>query len=100
MDAAALDAVPELCRQTRAAIDRLAALIAATAPAAEIVFAAAELADFRASWERSCEVVNGSAGLFASMRRQSLREGAARRDAELAAARETGGAPPVRLVAG
>jgi hypothetical protein len=115
--AAALDAVPELCRRLTAAVEALEAvpgmyreavsaanrtglLIAGRAPAAEIVYAAD-------AFYRIAALLEGGAGkvladmpdLLAFTRRESLREGRERRDAEIAAAREEPPARPLRLLA-
>ncbi len=115
--AAAVDAVPELCRRLAAAVDALEAvpalyreavsaanhtglLIAGKAPDEGIVYAAD-------AFYRIASVLEQGAGailadlpdILALTRRASLREGGERRDAELAA-RERGEAPVrLRLVA-
>lgn len=102
MDAiAAVDALPELYQKALAAYERLAALIDKAAPGADIVFAVAELADFRAAFERAAgEVLGGVAGLVLTAWRQGLREGRESAAAELAqqAAASLAAIPPPRAL--
>lgn len=94
MDTVALDAMPELYRQVIAAVDRVGALVGGGTAPAEIAFAAAELADFRAAIERAAgKVLAEAAGIVAATSRQRYRDGWEQRDAELAAA-----PAPVRMI--